>query len=257
MIVLVINVWRKPKGGSDPSSASTRDLLQIAEHQENTVDIGLFPRELKTYFSTIVESHFGISSAVCMLLDSPPAVILRNCEKCFPDAKKLSEFTPFVIDFLKQNQYLKFEYRVVVKPLRDQNISEFFFNHYENARSVLQNIISHESCVQRSINREDQSVKYLLITFSLEDQFLLDAELSKFLSEEIESVLDPIFLCCHSSRRSYVFMKATTVGSDKLVTNLANRQCSRSFSVFSTPADVNEHLFPLFVIEVNDYFISS
>jgi hypothetical protein len=259
MIVLVINVSTRGKLTSDASTSnSASSLLQIEDRftgnsqQDYTVDIGLFPRELKNSFSAVVATHFGILSADCMLLDSPPTVVLRNYEKCLPAMKKLAEFMSFVIEFLKQNKYLKSNHYIVVdRILRDQNISEFFFNYYEKARSALQNIDCPESCVHQSTYLGKITPKYLLLIFHLEDQTLLDSELSKYLSEAIEPVLDRVFLSWNSSNRYFLFIKAIAVGSDKKFSTV---RCSLPFSVFSTPAEVNEQLFPLFAMDVSIYF---
>jgi hypothetical protein len=154
MIVLVITVLTKAMVSSDTSSfKSSSDLLQTDRgnsQQEDTVDIGHFFRELKNKFSAVIESHFGISSVDCMLLDSPPAVVLRNYERSLPEMNKLTEIMSFVIEFLKEHNYLKSIYRVAVKKiLHDQSISEFFFSYYVKARSVLHHSISPESRVNQ------------------------------------------------------------------------------------------------------------
>jgi hypothetical protein len=259
MIVLVIHVTMIANVAVDTSSSNSSkgcDLLQIEDpftgnsQQDATVDIGMFPRELKDNFSAVVKSRFGISSADCVLLDSPPTVVLRNYEKCLPDMKKLSEFMSFVIEFLKQNNYLKSDYHVTVdRILRDKNISEFFFNYYEQARSAIQNIIAPESPVQQSINQGNVLPKYLLYTFHLEHQTILDAKLITFVCQE-ETVLDRIILSCQSIKKDFLLLKSIPEESDRMGVILANVQSTLPFSFFSTPAEVNEQLFPLFDIDV-------
>jgi hypothetical protein len=263
MMVLVLNVSTKAKGTSNISSSngSTSGLLQIEDRingnsqQEDIVDIGLFPRELKNNFSAVVKSRFQISSANCLLLDSPPTVVLRNYERSLPDTKTLADFMCLVMRFLKQNNYLKSDYHVTVgKILRDQNITEFFFDYYEKARSELQNIISSESSAQHSIYQGNVPVKYLLYTFYLEDQTILDAALSSFFSDN-EAVLDRILLCCQRLRCYFLFIKVITAESDKMAIDLANHTHSLPYSVSSTPTEVNEQLFPLFAIDVSIDFL--
>jgi hypothetical protein len=263
MIVLVVNVSTKAQGKSNNASSSTNtesDLLQIEDRfngnsqQDAPVDIGMFPRELKGNFSAVVESRIGISSADRMLLDSPPAVVLRNYEKCLPDMKKLSEFASLVIEFLKQNRYLKSDYRVTVdRILRDENISEFFFNYYEQARSALQNIISSEFSGLQSIHKENVPVKYVLFTFNFKDQTNLMLAFSKF-SESVESVRDRVIFCCPSLKCSFLLIKLITVENHNMAIDLSSNPTYRSFSVFSTPTEVNEQLFPLFAIDVISNF---
>jgi hypothetical protein len=253
MMVLVLNVLRKDNASSTSSSSG---LLQVEDRingnsqQEDTIDIGLFPRELKNNFSVVVKSRFKISSADCLLLDSPPAVVLRNYERSLPDTKTLADFMCLVIRFLRQNNYLKSDYHVTVdRILRDQNITEFFFDYYEKARSELQNIMSSESSVQHSIYQGNVPVKYLLYTFRLEDQTLDAAVLKSF--RENESVLDRILLCCQSLRCYFLFIKVVTAESDKMAIDLAKHIHSLPFSIFSTSKEVNEQLFPLFAIDVS------
>jgi hypothetical protein len=253
MIVLVINVSRKAKDTPDnASSAICSDVLQIEEpftgnSEQEDVDIGLFPREFKDNFSAVVESHFGISSADCMLLDSPPTVVLRNYEKCLPDLKKLSEFMSFVTEYLKQNHYLKSDYHVTVERiLRDEKITEFFFNYYAKVRSALQNIITSDSSVLQSIYKENFPGKYILLLVpSPADPALL--ELPTFLSEPVESV----HLNCQSLKCSFMLIKLPAVESNKMPIDRSSDQSNRSFSVFSTPAEINEQLFPLFTFDVS------
>jgi hypothetical protein len=255
MIVLVFKVWMTAKVASEiPSSTDGSDLLQTEDpftgnfQQDASVDIGLFPRELKNEFSAVVASQFEVSSADCFLLDSPPAVILRNFEQLLHDRKKLSEFRSRFTSFLKQNNYLKSYYRVTVERiLRDQNITEFFFNYYEQARSALQNIICPNSCLQQSICQGNVPPRYLLIVFPLENRTILDVALS---SQAVESVLDRICLSCNN--HYLLLIKAIAVESDKLTRqsiSLAN--LSLPVLIFSTPAEVNEQLLPLFAMDVS------
>jgi hypothetical protein len=102
MIVLVVNVSTQAQGKSSNASSSTNtesDLLQIEDRfngnsqQDAPVDIGMFPRELKGNFSAVVESRIGISSADCMLLDSPPAGYEETIRICVV-GNRVSETKP-------------------------------------------------------------------------------------------------------------------------------------------------------------------
>jgi hypothetical protein len=247
MIVLVFKVSTKAKVLSEiASSTSSSDLLQTEDLA--TVDIGLFPRELKNEFSAVVASQFEVSSVDCLLLDSPPTVVLRNFEHLLHDRKKLSEFTSFFTSFLKQNNYLKSYYRVTVERiLRDQNITEFFFDYYDKARSALQKIICPDSCLQQSIYQGNVPPRYLLFVFTLENRNLLDVALSNFSSQAVESVLDRICLSCNS--QYFLLIKAIPVENDLLTISFAT--LSLPFWIFSTSAEVNEQLLPLFAMDVN------
>jgi hypothetical protein len=77
---------------------------------------------------------------------------------------------------------------------------------------------------------------------------------SKFLSESVEFVRDRVIFCCPSLKCSFLLIKLITVENHNMAIDLSSNPTYRSFSVFSTPTEVNEQLFPLFVIDVISNF---